>query len=1161
MVAAHDVSANLMGPSIPDSGSTTELSILGDVPAGMDGNVMARFEALSKAFKSEVECLVGKEKATAQAGFGELHERNASLQEALDAERVDASAIATSLLGYVAEHQADQLVTVFGSEELPGQLDVNAKELRPLVDAFLAVHAGAVRPELEAAHRQTRELQTSLDAALSEIARLREELMEARVLKTQEERDLAEFQALRQKESELQESRMETQHLQVQLEELRTQERQWHTKSMQHEALLRGKSDKIIELVRKLEEQGEKVRLLSDENNTLRLQLGKDLDYIKVVPAPTDPLSYRCRAGVLSEDLLCEERRLREDLRAMHSKFPGLPSDNGNCLKWCDVQLARVSDVHRSFLHRLQDRMAHFPVDLKVEFVSKTQEAGSEWSQQEEHMKDADASFQDSEREHSRRWEEHRLKITSERDTKVRQLLEQAERSQGKSEKQLLLHQAKLYGQRMDTQIERAWEEQRKERDTRWTEHQHRKQEARQKLKDESLAVAKRADDAASASTRFQDMAESRLAAVEDAWLRNIEKEVAISNSALKHGDLAGCFHSSCGDGVARLPAEGASHTGLALLSDTIEELLKGRVDTRQNLRLDLEDQSRQQIRACVEKFIQKEATQQKAVHGDDDERVSHAQAPAITSLLQMRQHRHLSDTLRRQHHDFLLSLRLSSLGAIHLMPKEAAEAYRTTFKSPDLPPLPPELAAAGGEQISPDHAVRADTDDTVVEGAFLYNSLCQRILERVLTVINQVHRDELLDLKRAYAVETRLAVQTFCQLEAEEVEKAVSQDIAEYKLQIASRLLADTEYHVCEERKQMMEQVDSEVADHMRAYKRQVDEQEQGLAKDRRKWLTDRLVILQANGSTGAGDRALLQRLRRELRAVESRIEMLENEYVAKEQEKAATPGGRISPMRRSRSPVSRKQQLLPQRDREVPAQATKQVEPPPQVTNEAHQLCHVEAHHQPAPQQQPSAPCHQPQKQLSQEMTQKELEMQIEMQKREMLHQHVQQTGLASLCHDPWEQSWPLASRDTFTPPGAGGAPLPQPFSSQSPGAHSGSLPPRAPGSPRLPLPHFGMGRSPEAPRLHTSRPLYDWPFEGPTPPETPGVRSVSAPRLKAPESLRPVHAPRRDSSCGPASRSTRGVADLHLGSGPVSHLPVKQVRSRTPQSLPPISRAPRG
>ena len=91
MVAAHDVSANLMGPSIPDSGSTTELSILGDVPAGMDGNVMARFEALSKAFKSEVECLVGKEKATAQAGFGELHERNASLQEALDAERVDAS--------------------------------------------------------------------------------------------------------------------------------------------------------------------------------------------------------------------------------------------------------------------------------------------------------------------------------------------------------------------------------------------------------------------------------------------------------------------------------------------------------------------------------------------------------------------------------------------------------------------------------------------------------------------------------------------------------------------------------------------------------------------------------------------------------------------------------------------------------------------------------------------------------------------------------------------------------------------------------------------------------------------------------------------------------------------------------------------------------------
>ena len=104
----------------------------------------------------------------------------------------------------------------------------------------------------------------------------------------------------------------------------------------------------------------------------------------------------------------------------------------------------------------------------------------------------------------------------------------------------------------------------------------------------------------------------------------------------------------------------------------------------------------------------------------------------------------------------------------------------------------------AGGQEISPTYAAQADADDSV-ESALLYNSVCQRILERVLTVIIKVHRDELLDLKRAYAAERRLAVQTICQLEAEEVEKAVSQDIAEYKLQIASWLLADTEHHMCE--------------------------------------------------------------------------------------------------------------------------------------------------------------------------------------------------------------------------------------------------------------------------------------------------------------------------------------------------------------------------
>ncbi|OLP72927.1 hypothetical protein AK812_SmicGene48020, partial [Symbiodinium microadriaticum] len=65
------------------------------------------------------------------------------------------------------------------------------------------------------------------------------------------------------------------------------------------------------------------------------------------------------------------------------------------------------------------------------------------------------------------------------------------------AEKQLLMQQAKLYGQRIDAQLDRAWEDQRQERETRWSLHQQQKQELRQKIKEESLAMAQRAEDVA----------------------------------------------------------------------------------------------------------------------------------------------------------------------------------------------------------------------------------------------------------------------------------------------------------------------------------------------------------------------------------------------------------------------------------------------------------------------------------------------------------------------------------------------------------------------------------------------------------------------------------------------------------------------------------------
>ncbi|CAE7407205.1 unnamed protein product, partial [Symbiodinium sp. CCMP2456] len=345
------------------------------------------------------------------------------------------------------------------------------------------VHAVQGRPELEEAQRQIAALQDQLEAGHGEMSRLRADLAEAQKLKSEEEKQLVEFKLLRAKENELQSSKMEVQQLQAELEELRTSSRQLETRCAQHQSTIKDKSEKIIALVKQLDHEVEQVRLLSDENNTLRLELGRDAEYLKVVAASADPLSYKSAAGALAEDLLNEEQQFREDLRSLAAKYPGLPKAGDHYNNWCELQISRVSDLHRSFLHRLQDHRSDFPEEVKVEFSTPTEEAQKGWMQQEAVMTKAGVEFQEAEQEHNRRWEEHRLKLTFERDSKVKQLLDQAERSQSKAEKQLLMQQAKLYGQRIDAQLDRAWEDQRQERETRWSLHQQQKQELRQKIK------------------------------------------------------------------------------------------------------------------------------------------------------------------------------------------------------------------------------------------------------------------------------------------------------------------------------------------------------------------------------------------------------------------------------------------------------------------------------------------------------------------------------------------------------------------------------------------------------------------------------------------------------------------------------------------------------
>ncbi|CAE7194752.1 unnamed protein product, partial [Symbiodinium pilosum] len=51
----------------------------------------------------------------------------------------------------------------------------------------------------------------------------------------------------------------------------------------------------------------------------------------------------------------------------------------------------------------------------------------------------------------------------------------------------------------------------------------------------------------------------------------------------------------------SQLPARGSQYTGVGLVIDQVESILTNRTEMRAKLRADLEEQSRQQLRNCVE--------------------------------------------------------------------------------------------------------------------------------------------------------------------------------------------------------------------------------------------------------------------------------------------------------------------------------------------------------------------------------------------------------------------------------------------------------------------------------------------------------------------------------------------------------------------------------
>jgi hypothetical protein len=899
--------------TIDDAAPASPFGALG----ALDGNLMSRFEALSRAFKSEVEGLVDKEHMTSRETVEQLQATIDGLQKQRAAELKEAQAMATRLRDFVGRRQRPCLEHIFGPPEL-GALEPpiephisSAADVRDMLDAFVEVNDKQRSPELQEALEEVSTLRSCLDERENELQMLRADLKEALVLKTQEERDLVEFASLRAKDSELHEVNLQLSQARAQLQELQSTQAIVSARAAQSEAALSEKSRRIVETVKKLEEQSEQCRLLSNENNTLRLQLGKDSEYVKVLESPADPLSYRSAVGKLTEPLQQESQRFQDELTALQCKFPFL-AGAVNSRDWCAVYLSRQCAVYTSFLHLFQDSSEDGPDSMELQFVSKMKEVDVAWSKREDEMRDADALFQETEKTFTAAWEEKRLALVAERDTKIKQLLEQTERTSNKTEKQLLMQQAKLYGQRMDAQIDRAWTEQKMERDERWAKQSEAKQESRQRFKDESLSVQREADGAANASTRFKDMAQARLASVEDAWLRNIEKETSLGATAMKSGDLVECLRAAGLETGFRLPSEGIKYSGIAALAESCEEILTGRIRARQGSLKELQEQTMQQLRVCVERFVLREGAAQQPsgvaappdldAAGEAESVPGAIHASAIRCTLRARQHRVVADTARRQFEDYLLILRVATLGAARLLPTHRGQAVggsalKVRGALLDCPPLPAELQDVA-MTVESNVLAALETSDTncgyaddgeAAEEQFLYDSILRRLLDQVLTSLHAMHREELLALKRANARETRMALQSFCQLEASAVDDAIEFDMVEYRTQVKAKLLSDCESQLCDERRQLTDDIGSELEAKAGAYRRAAEAEERAALRERRKWLCERLVLIQSQGAISASDRAVTQRLRAELRVCELRFEKLEREQLAESSDQDA--------------------------------------------------------------------------------------------------------------------------------------------------------------------------------------------------------------------------------------------------------------------------------
>merc|ERR1719253_1889555 len=141
---------------------------------------MCRFEELSRAFRSEVEGLVGKEKAASRETADELHGRIELLEQEVQDNASEASRGATRVCAFLRQHKSTWLEHVFGSAEPPKDQEVSVAGFRGIVEAWMQMSESNHDPELEAARAEIGQLKRQAAAQEAELSTLHSDLREAR---------------------------------------------------------------------------------------------------------------------------------------------------------------------------------------------------------------------------------------------------------------------------------------------------------------------------------------------------------------------------------------------------------------------------------------------------------------------------------------------------------------------------------------------------------------------------------------------------------------------------------------------------------------------------------------------------------------------------------------------------------------------------------------------------------------------------------------------------------------------------------------------------------------------------------------------------------------------------------------------------------------------